>query len=72
MARRFQVGDHVRCNSEAGEVSEFHRTFIAIHTSDFAYQGYTHHASAADPQDEIKSDRSDHIAAHMGTALTLG
>lgn len=68
MTRRFQVGDHVRWNSEAGEVSG---TIIAVHTSDFAYKGYTHHASADDPQYEIKSDRSDHIAAHKGTALTL-
>lgn len=68
MTRRFQVGDHVRWNSEAGEVSG---TIIAIHTNDFAYKGYTHHASADDPQYEIRSDRSDHIAAHKGTALTL-
>jgi hypothetical protein len=27
------------------------------------------HASAADPQYEIKSDKTDHIAAHKGSAL---
>jgi len=30
---------------------------------------YTHHASADDPQYEIKSDKTDHVAMHKGTAL---
>lgn len=67
MAEQFQVGDHVRWNSEAGHVSG---TIIAVHTHDFTYKGYTHHATPDDPQYEIKSDRSDHIAAHKGAALT--
>ena len=33
------------------------------------YKGYTHHASADDPQYEIKSDKTDHIAIHKGAAL---
>jgi len=33
-------------------------------------QLYTHHASADDPQYEIKSDKTDHIAMHKGGALT--
>ena len=28
----------------------------------------THHASPDDPQHEIKSDKTDHIAAHKGGA----
>ncbi|MBN8629637.1 MAG: DUF2945 domain-containing protein [Rhodobacterales bacterium] len=68
MAERFRIGDHVSWNSEAGRVSG---TIIAIHTRDFDYKGYTHRATEADPQYEIKSDRSDHIAAHKGAALTL-
>jgi len=64
---KFSVGDHVRWNSEAGRVSG---TISKVHTSDFAYKGYTHHASPAEPQYEIKSDKTDHIAAHKGTALT--
>lgn len=68
MATKFAIGDHVRWNSEAGEVSG---VIIAVHTSDFPYNGYTHHASSSDPQYEIRSDRSDHIAAHKGGALTL-
>jgi hypothetical protein len=66
MTRPFKVGDHVRWNSEAGWVSG---TIIAVHTEDFDYKGYTHHASPDDPQYEIKSDKTDHIAAHKGRAL---
>ncbi len=67
MARRFEVGDHVSWNSEAGRVSG---TIIRVHTADVDYKGYTHHASEADPQYEIKSDRTDHVAMHKGRALT--
>lgn len=42
-----------------------------MHTRDFDYKGHTHHASEDDPQYEIKSDKTDHIAAHKGRALTL-
>jgi hypothetical protein len=64
---RFKIGDHVGWNSEAGRVSG---TIITAHTADFAYKGHTHRATPADPQYEIKSDKTDHIAAHKGTALT--
>jgi hypothetical protein len=57
MAKAFKIGDHVSWNSEA------------IHTKDFLYKGYVHHASENDPQYEIKSDKTDHIAAHKGSAL---
>ena len=67
MYNSFKPGDRVRWNSEAGYVTG---TIIAVHTSDFDYKGYTHHATEADPQYEIKSDKSDHIAAHKGGALT--
>jgi hypothetical protein len=66
MTRKFKIGDHVRWNSEAGHVTG---AIIAVHTSDFFYKGYTHHASESDPQYEIKSDKTDHIAAHKGRAL---
>lgn len=65
--RKFKVGDHVKWNSEAGYVSG---KIIKIHDANFEYKGYTHHASPEDPQYEIKSDKTDHIAAHKGTALT--
>lgn len=66
MATQFKVGDHVEWNSEAGRVSG---RIIKIHTRDFDYKGHTHRANAADPQYEIKSDKTDHIAAHRGSVL---
>jgi hypothetical protein len=66
MAQKFKVGDHVSWNSEAGHVSG---KIIKVHTADFNYKGYTHHATRDDPQYEIKSDKTDHIAAHKGSAL---
>ncbi len=66
MKRTFKVGDHVTWNSEAGQVSGI---IIKVHTKDFDYKGYTHHASKDEPQYEIKSDKTDHIAAHKGSAL---
>ena len=66
MRPRFKVGDHVRWNSEAGYVSG---TVIEVHTRDVDYKGYAHHASRDEPQYEIKSDKTDHIALHKGSAL---
>ena len=67
MKKDLKIGDHVSWNSEAGRVTG---TIVKVHTKNFTYKGYTHHASEEDPQYEIKSDKSDHIAAHKGTALT--
>ena len=67
MKKSFKIGDHVSWNSEAGRVTG---TIVKIHTKDFDYKGYIHHATKDDPQFEIKSDKSDHIAAHKGGALT--
>ena len=53
-------------NSEAGRVSG---TIIKVHTRNVDFKGYTHHASEEDPQYEIKSSRTDHIAMHKGSAL---
>ncbi len=67
MEHSFKAGDHVKWNSEAGHVSG---KIIKIHTADFDYKGYTHHATKEDPQYAIKSDKTDHIAVHKGKALT--
>lgn len=66
MTRAFTVGDHVSWNSEAGRVAG---TIKKIHRKDLRYKGYIHHASADDPQYEIKSDKSDHVALHKSSAL---
>ncbi|EKM93839.1 MAG: DUF2945 domain-containing protein [Pseudomonas sp.] len=64
---RFKVGDHVSWNSEAGRVSG---TIIKVHTADTQYKGHTRRASPEEPQYEIKSDKTDHIAMHKPGALT--
>jgi hypothetical protein len=66
MSTKFEVGDHVGWNSEAGHVSGM---ITKVHTRDFDYKGHRRHASADDPQYEIKSDKTDHVAAHKGSAL---
>ncbi len=63
---RFRVGDHVSWNSEAGRVRG---TIIKVHIKDTPHKGYTHHATSDDPQYEIKSDTTDHVALHKGRAL---
>ena len=67
MTEQFNVGDRVGWNSEAGRVDG---TIIRVRIRDFDYQGHTHRASAECPQYEIKSGKTDHIAAHKGSALT--
>ena len=56
----------MRWNSEAGHVSG---RIVKVHTRDFDYKGHTHRASPDKPQYEIKSDRTDHIAAYYGDVL---
>jgi hypothetical protein len=66
MNTKFNVGDHVTWNSEAGHVSG---KIIKVHTKNSDYKGYTHHANPDDPQYEIKSDTTEHVAMHKGAAL---
>ena len=66
MTYKFKIGDHVTWNSEAGHVSG---KIIKVHTKDLEYKGYTRHASLDEPQYEIKSDKTDHIAMHKESAL---
>ena len=68
MARKFKVGDHVSWNSEAGRVRG---RIVRVHRKDVNYKGYTHHASEGEPQYEIKSDKTDHVALHKGSALHM-
>jgi len=68
MRKKFKVRDHVSWNSEAGRVRG---RIIQVHTKDVNYKGYVHHASEEEPQYEIKSDKTDHIALHKGGALRL-
>jgi hypothetical protein len=64
--KRLKRGDHVSWNSEAGRVRG---RVIRVVTTRIAFKGYTVHASKDKPQYEIKSDKTDHIAMHKGSAL---
>ena len=66
MADDFKVGDHVEWNSEAGRVRG---TIKKKHTSEITFKDYRVHASKEEPQYSIKSDKTDHLAMHKGSAL---
>jgi len=66
MATDFKRGDHVEWNSEAGRVrGTIKKTII----STIKFKGYTVRASREEPQYLIKSDKTDHLAIHKGSAL---
>jgi hypothetical protein len=67
MKRRFRVGDHVSWNSEAGRVRG---TIIKVITKATPFKGYTIRATSDDPQYQIRSDKTDHVAVHKGSALS--
>ncbi len=66
MADSFKIGDHVEWNSEAGRVRG---TILKKITSEIQFKGYTVHASKQQPQYLIKSDKTEHLAMHKGSAL---
>ena len=66
MTDDFKAGDHVEWNSEAGRVRG---TIRKKHTAEIKFKGYTVHASKEEPQYLIKSDKTDHMAMHKGSAL---
>jgi hypothetical protein len=66
MAQTFKVGDQVAWNSEAGRVRGTIRKKL---TSATKFKGYTVRATTEEPQYLIKSDKTDHMAMHKGSAL---
>jgi DNA-3-methyladenine glycosylase II len=66
MKHAFAGGDHVEWNSEAGYVRGTIKKKI---TSAITFKGYTVRASKEEPQYLIKSDTTDHLAMHKGSAL---
>jgi Hypervirulence associated proteins TUDOR domain len=64
--KRLKGGDRVSWNSEAGRVRG---RIVKVHTKNVNYKGYIHHASKENPQYEIKSDKTDHVALHKASAL---
>jgi len=66
MTHKFKVGDHVEWDSEAGRVRGTIKKEV---TSATKFKTYTAHASKEEPQYLIKSDKTDHLAMHKGSAL---
>ena len=66
MVKTFKVGEHVSWNSEAGRVRG---KIIKVHRRDVNYKGYVHHATPDEPQYEIKSNKTDHVALHKAKVL---
>jgi hypothetical protein len=66
MPKTFKVGDHVSWNSEAGRVRG---KITKVHRRNINYKGHIHHASPDEPQYEIKSDKTDHVALHKAAVL---
>lgn len=66
MSTDFKRGDHVEWNSEAGWVRG---TIQKKVTSEITFKGYKRHATKEQPQYIIKSDKTDHLAIHKGSAL---
>ena len=64
--KHFRVGDHVVWNSEAGQVRGTIKKKI---TSAITFKSYTVRASTEEPQYLLKSDTTDHLAMHKGSAL---
>ena len=66
MTADFKRGDHVEWNSEAGRVRG---TIQKKVTTEITFKGYKRHASKEEPQYIIKSDKTDYLAIHKGSAL---
>jgi len=64
--RRFKIGDRVSWNSEAGRARG---RIIKVVTSPMNFKGYVVRASEDEPQYQIKSETTDHVAVHKGSAL---
>jgi hypothetical protein len=62
----FRRGDRVSWNSEAARVTGIIQRKV---TRQIVFKGYKRHATPDEPQYIIKSDKTDHIAIHKGSAL---
>jgi DUF2945 family protein len=63
---RFRIGDRVSWNSEAGRVTG---KIVRIVRAEIEFKGRTVHATPDDPQYELKSEKTEHVAMHKGSAL---
>ena len=66
LPKTFRRGDRVSWNSEAGRVTGVIQRKV---TRLIVFKGYKRHASSDEPQYIMKSERTDHVAIHKGSAL---
>ena len=66
MSTKFKVGDAVHWNSEAGDI---HGKVTKVHLKDVEFMGKHRPASKDEPQYEVKSDKTGHLAMHKEAAL---
>lgn len=66
MVQAFKIGDEVSWNSRLGRVID---AITSICTQDFIYRKRTRRASDVEPQYEVKSHKTTHIAFHKDQAL---
>lgn len=66
MKKKFNIDDRVSWNSEAGRVSGM---IVRRAPERFRGQEPYHHAGVEVPQYEIKSNKTEHITFHNGSAL---
>jgi hypothetical protein len=66
MSTKFKVGDAVHWNSEAGDIQG---KVTKVHLKDVQFMGKHRPASKDDPQYEVKSDKTGHLAMHKEAAL---
>ena len=66
MTASFKVGDKVCWNSEAGEIRG---KVTKVHYQDTQFMGKNRPASRDEPQYEVQSDKTGHLAMHHAGAL---
>jgi hypothetical protein len=66
MSHAFKIGDHVRWNSDVGLVRG---KVTKVHTRDCEFMGRTRRCSEEEPQYEVESEQTGHLAMHKGEAL---
>jgi len=66
MSHAFKKGDHVRWNSDVGHVEG---VVTRVITHDVEFMGKQRRASKEEPQYEVKSDKTGHLAMHKDEAL---
>jgi len=67
MAKNFKIGDQVQWHFANALVTG---TIEKKITTPITFKGYTVHASEQDPQYLIKSNKTNRMAIHKGSALT--